>query len=74
MVLVCPVIWQDHRMKRSCDFIGRSPSREVTILHRIGVHSYSGSGVIIILVCHVSSEDHMIKKLFDFIGGSKFLE
>ena len=61
-------------MKGSCDFIDRIPSREVTILHKIGVHSYSGSGVIMILVCHVRSEDHMIKKLSDFIGGSKFLK
>ena len=28
MVLVCHMIWQDHETKGSCDFIGRSPSRQ----------------------------------------------
>ena len=32
MVLVCHVIFQDHVMKASCDFMGRSLSRQVTIL------------------------------------------
>ena len=32
MVLVCHVISQENVMKRSYDFIGRTPSRQVTIL------------------------------------------
>ena len=32
MVLVCHLILQNHAIKVSCDFIGRSPSREVIIL------------------------------------------
>ena len=32
MVLVCHVISQDHVVKGSCDFMGRSPSNEVPFL------------------------------------------
>ena len=35
MVLVCHVILQDHVIKGSCDFTGRSPSRLVSILSRL---------------------------------------
>ena len=31
MVLACHVILQDHVIKGSCDFIGRSPSRKIII-------------------------------------------
>ena len=34
-VLVCQVISQDHLMKLSCDFMDRSPSRQVTILQSL---------------------------------------
>ena len=32
MVLVCQVILKDHVIKRSCDFLARIQSRQVTIL------------------------------------------
>ena len=32
MILVNPVILQDHVIKGSCDFLGRGLSREITIL------------------------------------------
>ena len=32
MILVCHVIFQNHVIKRSCDFIGRSLSRQVIIV------------------------------------------
>ena len=35
MVVVSHVILQDHAMKRYCDFMGRSPSRKVTILQSL---------------------------------------
>ena len=34
MILVYHMISQDHMIKESCDFIGRSPARLVTILPR----------------------------------------
>ena len=36
VVLVCHVILQDHMINGSCDFMSRSPSREVTILPSLG--------------------------------------
>ena len=35
LVLVCHVILQDHVIKQSCDFLGRSPSKPVTILQNL---------------------------------------
>ena len=35
MVLVCHVISQDQTIKRLCDFIGRSSSKQVTILQSL---------------------------------------
>ena len=51
MILVCHVILQDHVIKRSCDFMDRSPSRKVTILP-----SLVAIGTLVVemlLVCHV---------------------
>ena len=31
MILVCLLFSQDHVVKESCDFMGRSPLREITI-------------------------------------------
>ena len=36
MVLVCHVILQNHGIKDSCDFIGRSPLTQVIILTKLG--------------------------------------
>ena len=35
MILVCPMISQDHVIKRSCYFMGRSLSKQVTILKSV---------------------------------------
>ena len=35
MALVWHVILQDHMMKRSCDFMGRRPLMQVTILQKL---------------------------------------
>ena len=35
MLLVCRVISQDSMIKRSCDFMGRIPSKQVTILQSL---------------------------------------
>ena len=49
MILVCHVIFQDHVIKVSCDFINKKQSRYVTILSGF-VHSGSGDTS---LVCHI---------------------
>ena len=35
MILVCHVISQDHMIKRSCDCMGRSPLKQVTMLQSL---------------------------------------
>ena len=35
MILVCQVVLQDQVIKGSCDFLGKNPSRQVTILQRL---------------------------------------
>ena len=37
MVLVCHMVLQDPMMKRLCEFMSRSPSRQVTILQSLVV-------------------------------------
>ena len=65
MVLVCHVILQDSVNKVSCDFISRSPSRQVTIL----TSSYVARGLVIVeIYIFVISQDHSIKGASDFIG------
>ena len=61
VVLVCPVILQDHLIKGSSKIMGRSPSRLVTILSSVVPIRYSDGGDIMVLVCHVTLQDHMIK-------------
>ena len=51
MVLVCHMNLQDHKIKASCDFMIRSPSRLVTILPSLTV---TGTVVVeMFLVCHM---------------------
>ena len=35
MILACHVISPDHVIKQPCNFMGRSPSRQVTILQSL---------------------------------------
>ena len=68
-MLVCQWILQDHVIKGSCDFKGRSPSSSATI-YKSGGHRHSDSGDIMVFICHVTTEDHVIKALFDFMVWS----
>ena len=37
---------------------------------KFGVHSHSGSGIVMNLVCHKILEERLIKRSCDFIGES----
>ena len=53
---------------KSCDLIGRSPSRYFTILP-----SLVAIGFLVVEIClvyHVISKDHVIKGPLDFMGES----
>ena len=67
MVLVCHVISLDNVIKRSCGFMSRSPSKQVTILQSVVAIA---TLVVEFLVCHVISQDHVIKRSCDFMDGS----
>ena len=67
MILVCRFISQDHVIKRPCDFMGRSPSRQITILKNFSVYRHLGVGNIMVFNCHVTLQDRMIKALRGFI-------
>ena len=71
MVLVCHVISNDHVIRGSSNFMGRSLSRKVSVKSRD--HRHCGSGDIPILVCCVSSQEHVIKVSCGFakLGGVK---
>ena len=58
-ILVCQVISQDHLIKWSFDFIGRSPSSYHPA--KFCGYRHCGSGDIMVLVCQVISQDHSIK-------------
>ena len=82
MVLACYLISQDHLMKRYWDFMGRSPSRQNTILQSlVGVHQ----GKLLSYKVwwpqplwqrsyndfdfRMILKDHVIKGSCDFMGG-----
>ena len=67
MVLVCHMILQDHVIKGSRHFMGRSPPR----IAKFGNHRRSDSGDIAFLVCHLILKDHTIKGSFDYMGGGR---
>ena len=58
------VISQDHVIKGPCDFIGRRPSRYVTILPSLIRYN------IIAFSFDVISEDHMVRGSYDFMDES----
>ena len=53
MVLACHMISQDHLIKASCDFISRSPSRQVIVLPSLVVISTVVEEIKWFLVFHV---------------------
>ena len=69
MVLVSNKILLAHMIKVTSDFMGRSPSRWLTILPCLVA---TGTLVhdIIIAACHMIFQDHMIKVSCDIMGRS----
>ena len=59
---------QDHMIKGSCDFMGRSS----TCNHptKFGDRSHCGSGEITYLISQVILQDHVIEGYCDFTDGS----
>ena len=51
ILLFCHVIEQDHMIKGSDDYNGRSPSSHHPA--KVGGHRHYSSGEIMVLVCHV---------------------
>ena len=57
------MIFQNHTIKGSGDFIGTSQSKQTIIRH-------SGSGDIMVFVYYVTLQNHVIKLLNDFMVRS----
>ena len=56
---------QDHMIKRSCDFMGRSPQGKSSPCQVSGHRHYGNGGMF--FICHVISQDHGIKDSRDFM-------
>ena len=65
MFLICHVMSQDHMIKRSCDFMGRSPQGKSPPCQVSGHRHYGNGGMF--FICHVISQDHGIKDSRDFM-------
>ena len=63
------MISPDHVIKASCDVMGKSSSRQVSILPNL-VAIDAGNRDKVFLVSHVVSQDHVTKGPYDFIDGS----
>ena len=61
MVLVCHMIFPDHVIKGSCDFLGRNPSRQFTILQGLVVTDTMVVEDIKVFVCHKYLQDLVTK-------------
>ena len=58
------MVSKNHAIKGSCDFIGRRPSRYVTVLP-----SLLAKDIVVVemfLLCHMIWYDHLIKESYDF--------
>ena len=72
MFLICHLILQDHMIKRSCDFMSRSPSI-LNVSHHLakfGGHTHCGREDIMDLVCHVALQDRETKESRDLWGDN----
>ena len=68
MVLVCHMYLQDHEIKASYDFMGRSAARSSS--YKVWCHEHFSAGDIMFLVCYVISQSQVIKRARDLVGSS----
>ena len=58
MVLVCHMYLQDHEIKASYDFMGRSAAKSSS--YKVWCHEHFSAGDIMFLVCYVISQSQVI--------------
>ena len=68
MVSVSHMTSEEHAIKRTCDFVGKSPLSHHPA--NFGGHNRCGGWDMTVLVCHVILEDRVNKESCDFMGGS----